>query len=202
MFSTSKSDRPLTNYENDMVALNRMAYTIPEQRTDYKNYKYISWLSDTEYAVFENDNFVFFVIKGTNNFNNLLTDAALMLNLSDKTFKKDEEKYFEIKKTYPNKNLRITGHSLGGTKALTLAKKYNLKGTTFNTFIPKITAKFIELINETPRVDKFVNKDDVLSNNALSINKKKCIVLVNKWYKGDMYSFHSLKCYVNNCFKY
>lgn len=202
MFSSTKSDRRLTKYEFDMVNLNKMAYKLPEQRTNYNDYKYISWISNTEYAIFENGNFIFFVIKGTNNIDNLLTDAALILNITDKTFKNDEEKYLQIKQTYPGKTIRITGHSLGGTKTLTLAKKYKLRGTTFNTFIPKITYKFIELINETPNVDKFVNKDDILSNNALSINRKNIIMLVNKWYKSNLYKVHSLNCYIEDCFKY
>ena len=202
-FKYPRSDRKMTDIELDFAYLNKIAYKIPEQRTNFKDYKYISWISDTEYCIFERGNTIYFVIKGTNNKENLFTDIQLYINSLDKTFKRDEEKLLQIKKTYPRHTIKISGHSLGGIKSLILGKKYKyLTGCVFNSYTPRVTTKFIECVNETPYITKFVNRDDMLSNNQIYINRKKVVLMVNKWSQRSLLQNHSINCYIEDCFKY
>ena len=199
----TKSDRRLTEKELEYVNLNKISYLLPEQRTDFKDYVYQSWISDTEYCVFKRGNTIYFVIKGTNNKENLYTDIGLFMNILDKTFYRDEKKLLEIKKSYPKHIIKISGHSLGGTKSLRLAVKYKgLTGVVFNSYIPIVRTKFIECINDTPYITKFVNRDDILSNNGIYINRKKCVIVVNEYGKRSLLQNHSINCFLEDCFKY
>ena len=202
-FKYTKSDRRLTDKELDFVNLNKISYNTPEQRTDYKDFKYQSWISDTEYCIFKRGNTIYFVIKGTNNKENLLTDINLFINILDKTFRRDEDKLKQIIKSYKNHTIKISGHSLGGTKCLMLGKKYkNLTGVVFNSYCPKVSTKFIDMINNTPYITKFVNRDDILSNNGIYINRSKCVIVVNRFFKRSLLQNHSINCFLEDCFKY
>lgn len=197
-----ESQRRLSQDELEYAYLNKISYQIPEQRGDFRDYKYIKFLSDVNYAIFKNNNTIYFVIKGTNNKENLMTDVYLYINMLDKTFVRNEEKLLQIKKTYPRHTIKISGHSLGGISSLMLAKKYKLSGVVFNSYIPRVTTKFIECINETPLVVKFVNRDDILSNNGIYINNKKCVIMVNKYGQRSLLQNHTINCYLEDCFKY
>lgn len=202
-FKYPSSDRKLTEQELDYAHLNKIAYQIPEQRTNFKDYKYIGWISDVEYCIFERGKTIYFVIKGTNNKENLYTDIQLFINMIDKTFKRDEEKLLQIKKSYPRHTIKISGHSLGGIKALMIGKKYKyLTGVVFNSYTPRVTTNFIECVNGTPFITKLVNRDDVLSNNQIYINRKKVVIMVNKWGERSLLQNHSINCFIEDCFKY
>lgn len=73
--------------------------------------------------------------RGTNIFNpsDLLADASVItgLNVSQR-FAEAENKYQLVKKEYPNANIITTGHSLGATQALEVAKRNNLVSHNFN----------------------------------------------------------------------
>lgn len=198
-----KSDRRLSPQELDFAHLNKISYKMPEQRTDHKDYIYQSWISDVNYAIFKRGSSIYFIIKGTDNKENLFTDINLFLNTLDSTFKRDENKYKQIKKTFPRSTIYISGHSLGGIKSLVLAKKYkNLLGVVFNSYIPRITTKFIECINNTNRITKFVNRDDILSNNGIHINRSKINIVVNKSGSRSLLKNHTINCFILDCFKY
>ena len=73
--------------------------------------------------------------RGTNVFNpsDLLADASVItgLNVSSR-FQEAENKYQLVKKEYPTANIITTGHSLGATQALEVAKRNNLVSHNFN----------------------------------------------------------------------
>ena len=48
-------------------------------------------------------------------------------------FKTSQEKYDEVKKSYPNANITTTGHSLGSSMAYWVGKTNNVKSYGFNT---------------------------------------------------------------------
>lgn len=197
------SDRRLTEEELDYANLNKISYMIPEQRRNYKDYEYIGWISDVNYAIFKRGKSIYFVIKGTDNKENLFTDIQLFINIIDKTFKRDEDKLKEIKLSLKPRTIKLSGHSLGAVKCLMIAKKYKgITGVVFNSYIPRITTNFIECINETPYITKFVNRDDILSNNGIYINRKKCVLMVNKSSERSLLQNHSINCYIEDCFKY
>ncbi|MBP93758.1 MAG: hypothetical protein CMC55_06535 [Flavobacteriaceae bacterium] len=195
------SQRRLTNLELDMANLNTIAYKMEEQRTSYKEYVYQSFLSDGEVAVFKKDEnkTIYIIYKGTNNYYNLKTDMRLFLNRMDKTFHIANEKFEKVRKTFPNYKMFVSGHSLGGTKSLYVSQKCNdcVKGVVFNSYIPTLKLKLVNLINNTNDVTKFVNSADILSRLAIIINKNKVVIMVSKGYFNTMLDFHTLKQYVD-----
>ena len=141
---------------------------------------------------------IYIIFKGTNNVDNLVTDFKLFLNRMDKTFNKAFEKFKNVKKTFPNYKMFVSGHSLGATKSLYISQKCNdcVKGIVFNAYIPSLNIKLINLINDTNDVTKFVNRDDFLSNLAIYINKKKIVIMFNKVIFNTILDLHTIKQYV------
>ena len=73
--------------------------------------------------------------RGTNIFNpsDLIADASIISGLSlSPRFQEAENKYKLVKAEYPNANIITTGHSLGATQSLDVAKKNNLESYNFN----------------------------------------------------------------------
>lgn len=196
-----KSQRKLSDLEKDMSHLNIICYKYIEQRKSYKEYKYLSFLSDKEVAVFkkEENKTIYIIFKGTNNVDNLVTDFKLFLNTMDKTFNVAFEKFKKVKKTFPKYKMFVSGHSLGGTKSLYISEKCNncVKGIVFNSYIPSLKIKLIKLINDTNDVTKFINRDDSLSNLGIYINKKKVVIMVSKGMFNTMLDQHTIRQYVD-----
>ena len=194
-----KSERELTDLESDMAQLNMVAYKRLEQRKSYKEYIYQSFLSDKEVAVFKKDKTIYIIYKGTNNLDNLITDMKLFMNTMDKTFNTAYNKFKNIKKIFPNYKMFVSGHSLGSTKALYVSQKCNdcVKGVVFNAYIPILRQKLINLINDTGDVTKFINRDDILSNLGIYINKKKVVIMVSKGIFNTLLDYHTMKQYVD-----
>jgi hypothetical protein len=197
---STKSQRKLTELERDMAELNTISYKVETQRKTYKGYIYQSFLSNNELAVFkkESNKTMYIVYKGTNNVNNLITDLNLFLNRIDKTFKKAQDEFKKVKKIYPKYKMFVSGHSLGGTKALYVSQQCNdcVKGVVFNSYIPVFEKQLMKLINETDNVTKIINRDDMLSNLAIYINKKKVVIMVSKGIFNTILSHHTLKQYI------
>ncbi len=196
-----KSQRKLGELETDMANLNVIAYKRVIQRKSYKDYNYQSFLSNKEVAVFKKDSnkTMYIIYKGTNNFDNLITDMKLFINKIDQTFKKAQEEFKKVKKIFPKYKMFVSGHSLGGTKALYVSQQCNncVKGVVFNSYIPILKTKLIKLINKTGNVTKIINRDDILSNLGIYINKKKVVIMVSKGIFNTILDFHTIKQYVN-----
>jgi hypothetical protein len=196
-----KSQRKLGELETDMANLNVIAYKRVIQRKSYKDYNYQSFLSNKEVAVFKKDSnkTMYIIYKGTNNFDNLITDMKLFINKIDQTFKKAQEEFKKVKKIFPKYKMFVSGHSLGGTKALYVSQQCNdcVKGVVFNSYIPILKTKLIKLINKTGNVTKIINRDDILSNLGIYINKKKVVIMVSKGIFNTILDFHTIKQYVD-----
>ena len=196
-----KSQRKLGELETDMANLNVIAYKRVIQRKSYKDYNYQSFLSNKEVAVFKKDSnkTMYIIYKGTNNFDNLITDMKLFINKIDQTFKKAQEEFKKVKKIFPKYKMFVSGHSLGGTKALYVSQQCNdcVKGVVFNSYIPILKTKLIKLINKTGNVTKIINRDDILSNLSIYINKKKVVIMVSKGIFNNILDFHTIKQYVD-----
>ena len=196
-----KSERELTDLESDMAQLNIIAYKRVVQRKSYKEYDYQSFLSNKEVAVFkkESNKTMYIIYKGTDNFDNLITDMKLLINSIDKTFKKAQDEFKKVKKIFPKYKMFVSGHSLGGTKALYVSQQCNncVKGVVFNSYIPILRKKLIKLINNTGDVTKFINRDDILSNLGIYINKKKVVIMVSKGIFNTIFDHHTIKQYVD-----
>lgn len=73
--------------------------------------------------------------RGTNVFNpsDLIADTSIITGLSlSNRFEEAQNKYKLVKAEYPNANIITTGHSLGATQSLEVAKKNNLESYNFN----------------------------------------------------------------------
>ena len=195
------SKRKLSSLETEMAQLNIIAYKHKEIRKDYKEYKYQSFISDSEVSVFkkEQNKTIYIIYKGTNNVNNLVTDIKLFLTNMDKTFHIAQKRFNKIKKIFPKYKMFVSGHSLGGSKALYVSQQCNdcVKGVVYNSFIPVLKTKLIKLVNNTNNVTKFVNRDDILSNLAIYINEKKVVIMVPRGVFNTLLDFHTINQYVD-----
>lgn len=90
--------------------------------------------------------------------NDLKADKAILLNKyqDDPSFKKAEIVYEKTRSKYGD-NILLTGHSLGGTKAIHVSKKYNNKDNI--VFNPGTGLAILS----TPNTKVYNHKDDIIS---------------------------------------
>ena len=72
-----------------------------------------------------------------------------------------------IQKRYPKAKIAVTGHSLGGSLALTVGAKKQLKTVTFNAPVPKdkLSRKDKQYILDNPtKITSYLNADDFIGN--------------------------------------
>ena len=117
----------------------------------------------------------------------------------DKTFNIAQKRFNKIKKIFPKYKMFVSGHSLGGSKALYVSQQCNdcVKGVVFNSFIPVLKTKLIKLVNNTNNVTKFVNRDDIFSNLSIYINEKKVVIMVPRGVFNTLLDFHTINQYVD-----
>ena len=193
-FKYDKSQRMLNVKEKMLVEMNRQAYRNPETRQDVGFAKYQPQLSNRELAVFKAEKFdiIYIIYKGTSNQENLITDLKLITNIPDRTFKQALEQYDLINKMFPNSQKIVSGHSLGGSKAMFVADKRNIKGVVFNPFTPNVGGVVFNVSRNTPQITKIVNRDDILSNKQLIINPPGLVVMVLKFKERGILGSHSI----------
>jgi hypothetical protein len=100
---------------------------------DIDGYEYDPDLSNSNTAIYFNDQNVIIGFRGTVNVDDLITDVSVIKGTSDNIrFQQAVEIYNKVKNKYPNKRIYATGHSLGGSLALYLNSLYGIKVETFN----------------------------------------------------------------------
>lgn len=102
--------------------------------------------------------------------NDLIADKAILLNkYQDNNSFKEAEKVYERTRDKYGADILLTGHSLGGTKAIHLSKKYgNKKNIVFNpgTGLARMDTPNIKVFNtEGDPISGRVDKSDVLIKN-------------------------------------
>ena len=194
----SKSTRELSIDELEYAGLNAMSYELPVNRTEVKGWEYMPSFSTFDLATFRRGTDIRMIFKGTSNNTDLLTDIKLLINLPDRTFKTAVENYDKIRKTFPQSNITVSGHSLGGTKALFVSKQRNVKGVVFNPFTPDFSSFLFDLNRDSSLVTKFTNKGDILSNKSLLMNQDDVVVMVSNEENRTFFQSHSILTYLDN----
>lgn len=191
-FKHSKSSRRLTQEEMRFVVLNQEAYKNPELRKSIGQFEYLIPYSSLEIATFRSGNNIFMIYKGTSNKANFVEDLKIIGNVSNGVLNRSLANFDRVKKAFPRNRIFVSGHSLGGTKALYVAFKRGLQGVVFNPFTPNTRGILFNINMNTPLMTKIVNRDDILSNNILIINPPKLVVMVLKFLKRNFFNSHSI----------
>ncbi len=112
----------------------------------YKNGKFIlpaNWQELTSFTagngfqatVYKNDNEIAISYRGTDSLMDfILSDIPMGTNILPIQFKEANEVYQQIKQQYPNANITLTGHSLGGSLAQLVSAENGCCACTFNAY--------------------------------------------------------------------
>lgn len=112
------------------------AHAAYENNIDVNGYKLDVDMSDKYSKVYYNKNEVVLTIRGTASLSDLLPDMALIQGILTSTsrYKNEANKLVKIMYKYKGSKFIVVGHSLGGSIATELAKKYkNVTAYVFNT---------------------------------------------------------------------
>ena len=185
-----------------MAKLNKESYKDPSVRMNIGSFEYQPFISNREVAVYMNGGRVYIIYKGTSNKENVITDLHLINDITDRTFRQAIMDYETVKRTFPRKVIEVSGHSLGGSKALYISKEKNVRAIVFNPFTPSSTGKMYHIVKNNPIATIFVNRDDLLSNKMLVINPPNVVVMVLKSNRTAK-TTHSIDSYLDpNLFIY
>jgi hypothetical protein len=149
MSELSQQERERVDF---LAKLANSSYEKPERRPKYDvNYGfkdrgliYDGDASDKYHAVYldPKNNKVYVSIRGTQlnrgfgeSASDLLDDVAVGVGAPAATrrYKDSEKKYLDLKKKYPDMEIELVSHSLGGSVASELTKKYGVASHNFNT---------------------------------------------------------------------
>ena len=195
-FKYNKSTRRLTEEEMIMVKQNVEAYKDPSVRQNVLNWQYQPFLSNQEVAVFKQRTNVNIIYKGTSNKENVFTDMKLISNIADRTFRVALKEFENIKKTFPSYIIKVSGHSLGGSKALYISKEKLVRAVVFNPFTPNTYGKMNTIVRNNPLINVNVNRDDMLSEKMIIINPPGLNVFVIKGNRSLLIN-HSIDTYLD-----
>jgi hypothetical protein len=115
-------------------------------------------------------------------------------------FSTGEAIYNKVKKMYPDYQISLTGHSLGGSVAHYIGDKYNEKSVVFNAGSTPVELYTNKILGNKPSKTKFYITDtlDLLSNSSIiTENKKNINIIKTKDYnKKYLFGSHSIDNYL------
>ncbi len=119
------------------VQISKQSYIKPDDRkATLAGYTYLAQQSDIENAVYENsdDKKLIIAFRGSAKLKDLKADLGIATGLLEKTSRHDstEELVKKLKTLFPDYSITLTGHSLGGSLAISMSSKHNIPAVVFN----------------------------------------------------------------------
>ena len=119
------------------VQMSKQSYIKPDDRkANLAGYTYLAQQSDIENAVYENsdDKKLIIAFRGSAKLKDLKADLGIATGLLEKTSRHDstEELVKKLKTLFPDYSITLTGHSLGGSLAVSMSSKHNIPAVVFN----------------------------------------------------------------------
>ena len=93
-------------------------------------------------------------------------------------FDEAQQKYLNVKNQYPNADIITTGHSLGGSQALYVARKNNLSSYIFNTGSSPLDIKDELFIGSNSKIKAFHTPGDIISTSNRYLDKSDKVINV------------------------
>jgi len=192
--------------EREYALLSDIAYLAPEKRNEEAmkyGYTVKSQDADRVYFTAENKPPVI-AFRGTDlkkkstMWRDIYTDTAVLFGKFEKTPRAIANEAF-VQKTLAggDKDVRLTGHSLGGISATVIGKEYGLKTTVYNPAfgLPEVAKAFKERVLENRRISNLtiytVEKDPISMGAMFSLTGK----VYKKKPKAGV-SAHSIKQFI------
>jgi hypothetical protein len=130
-----KTKKDLTTANSQKVSMIANAYNPKsDQRVDIGDFDYRDELSDDWFSVYHNPDTkkVTVAVRGTRDKADILPDLKIAVGVEK--FDKDFSRYEELKALdeFQDHDFDVTGHSLGGTKAMYIGEKANDPTTAYN----------------------------------------------------------------------
>lgn len=148
------------------------AYKSHSDRSDFGAYKYEGMMSDENHSVYHNpiDRKIVIGMKGTSNLKDILPDLSILNDdvAGDPSFKDADDKYKQIRKMFVDHEISVTGHSLGGSKAMWVGAKNNVHSYAFNPGFNSLVDTKLDPSHSKSHVA--LVKGDPVSNSIMSRN--------------------------------
>jgi len=178
----TKLDFSKTGYnDTDRLLLSAVeqAYNAPSKRIRFINEFRLNPLSNDKVAVYQNVNSkeIIFAIKGTSSKKEVLLDLKLALSKGINTTQLNNVvgDFSRVQQSYPEYSIYLTGHSLGGIKAMLISSKHpHIQGTVFNTFWPEtsgLNGPLRNILTKQTAVKMVSAEGDPLSNEGFKYRR-------------------------------
>ena len=119
------------------VKFNKEVYEKPDNRkANLEGFTYVPSQSDNENAVYQNskEKKLVIIFRGSAKLKDLKADLGVAIGRLKNTSRHDntEELVKKMKTLYPEYSITLTGHSLGGSLAVSMSSRHNLPAVVFN----------------------------------------------------------------------
>lgn len=106
--------------------------------------------------------------------------------------------YKKVKEQYPDYQLQLTGHSMGGSMAKYIADKYNEKSVVFNAGSTPVELYTNKILGNKSSKTKFYVTDtlDLISNTSILTEKNINIIKTKEYNKKYLFGSHSIDNYL------